>query len=65
MPTPKLPADQIAQLRRLADEYVAAHEDGPYAAKTTKDRGGHAHRFVDYLEGRYDPATDYGKRIVP
>jgi len=64
MPTPKLPADLIEKLRKLADEYEQEHREGSYAAKTTHDRGAHAHRFVDFLEGRYDPRSDYGKRIA-
>ncbi|MEU7978294.1 hypothetical protein AB0B63_07150 [Micromonospora sp. NPDC049081] len=65
MSTPKLPAEQIAALRVLADEYEQGHRDGSYAEKTVESRVGHANRFIDFLEGRYDPAVDKGRRIVP
>lgn len=65
MATPKLPANVIAQLRQLADEYEQEHRDGGYGEKTVDSRIGHANRFIDYLEGRFNPRTDYGKRIVP
>lgn len=64
MPTPKLPADVIAKLRQFADDYEQEHRDGGYAERTVDSRVGHANRFIDYLEGRYDPKTDYGKRIA-
>ncbi|MGS2615134.1 hypothetical protein ACVCAH_11505 [Micromonospora sp. LZ34] len=65
MPTPKLPADVIRQLRAHADSYERDHRAGPYTDSTVRSRVGHANRFIDYLEGRYDPTTDYQKRIAP
>ncbi|MET8278330.1 hypothetical protein [Micromonospora sp. NPDC005174] len=65
MPTPKLSRELIAELRRFADEYEQAHREGPYTESTVRSRVGHANRFIDFLEGRYDPTADYGKRIVP
>jgi flagellar biosynthesis chaperone FliJ len=65
MPTPKLPADVIEKLRKYAEEYEQDHQAGPYTASTVRSRVGHANRFIDFLEGRYDPRSDYGKRIVP
>lgn len=65
MPTPKLPADLIAQLRTLMDDYITAHEAGGYTPGAIAMRRGYNDRFMDYLEGRYNPATDKGKRIVP
>lgn len=65
MPTPKLPADVIAQLRKFADDYVEGHEQGGYAPGAVAMRRGYTDRFIDFLEGRYDPAVDKGKRIKP
>lgn len=65
MATPKLPAAQITQLRKLADDYVEGHEQGGYAPGAVAMRRGYTDRFIDYLEGRYDPAADKGKRIAP
>ncbi|QKW15419.1 hypothetical protein [Verrucosispora sp. NA02020] len=65
MPAPKLPADLIKKLRKLAEQYEQDHRTGPYTESTVGSRVGHANRFIDYLEGRYDPKTDFRKRIVP
>lgn len=65
MPGRELDAVLIRQLRALADTYEQEHKEGGYTASTVRSRAGHAHRFVDYLEGRYDPRRDYQKRIAP
>ncbi len=65
MSTPKLPAEQIAALRVLADEYVDRHVVGGYTSGSVAMRRGYTDRFIDFLEGRYDPAVDKGRRIVP
>lgn len=65
MSTPKLPAGLISDLRHLADEYGQAHEDGGYEPRSKELREFHLNRFLMWLEGRYDPAVDKGRRIVP
>ncbi|MFF3869094.1 hypothetical protein [Micromonospora sp. NPDC001898] len=65
MATPKLPAGLISDLRQLAEQYGQAHEVGGYEPRSKELREFHLDRFLLWLEGRYDPATDKGKRITP
>ncbi len=63
--TPKLPAGLIADIRKLAEEFGAAHAEGGYEPRSQELREFHLDRFVRWLEGTYDPATDKGKRLAP
>ncbi|MEU8158076.1 hypothetical protein AB0B94_30855 [Micromonospora sp. NPDC048986] len=63
--TPKLNAGQIADLRAFAEEFLAAHETGGYADNSMRIREGNLRGFLLFLEGKYDPATDKGKRRTP
>ncbi|WP_157630216.1 hypothetical protein [Salinispora arenicola] len=62
MPTPRLNSDQINELRKHADAYLKAHKDGGYASNSIDMREFNVHRFIDFLEGKYDPATEKGRR---
>ncbi|SIR97038.1 hypothetical protein [Micromonospora avicenniae] len=64
MANPKLPAGLISDLRQLADQYGRAHERGGYEPRSKELREFHLDRFLMWLEGRYDPATDKGKRLA-
>lgn len=64
MANPKLPAGLISDLRQLAEQYGRAHEQGGYEPRSKELREFHLDRFLMWLEGRYDPATDKGKRLA-
>lgn len=62
MSTPKIDPVLIEKLTELSEEYLEAHEVGGYRPNSVRIRRGHAHAFLLYLAGDYDPATDFGKR---
>ncbi|MCX4390628.1 hypothetical protein OG777_27410 [Micromonospora peucetia] len=62
MPTPKLPADVLAQLRQLHADYESEFADGGYTDRVQKARSDHAIDFILFLEGRFSPATEKGKQ---
>lgn len=59
----KLDPSEIDKLEELYQEFLERHrESGQYAPNTIRIREGHAHAFLLFLRGEYDPATDYMKR---
>lgn len=58
----KLTKSEIDKLEELYQEFLERHRLGPYAPNTIRIREGHAHAFLLFLRGEYDPATDYMKR---
>ncbi|WP_326564302.1 hypothetical protein [Micromonospora peucetia] len=62
MPTPRLSADVIAELRSQLAVFEAELAAGGYTQRVQETRRDHALGFILFLEGRFSPASEKGKQ---